>query len=330
MDDFLVADTLGNATTMTAAIQALPVTVGKFGSRGLFKPKGVATTTISLAMINNVLRIIADSERGENVPPTKREKRRAKKIDLLHLVEVGELLPGDLQDVMAFGGAHLQSNKLEVINNELLRMKKNLDTTLEYHRVGAAQGVIRDKDGSEIYNLFDLFDTEQRVAQFLAGDAKTLARQFFTDVVRKSEPAMAGYAVRGWECFAGAELFDAITNHKSIREVYQGHLEAVDKLNGDVRAGFKVGNVTIWEYTLTVGGIDYVKPNEGHVYPLADDAFLERNGPADWNEAVGTLGLDYYTRAEARKMGKGWDLEAQKNPISLCVVPKALTKITLG
>jgi len=45
-------------------------------------------------------------------------------------------------------------------------------------------------------------------------------------------------------------------------------------------------------------------------------------------ETVNTLGVPYYAKQEPRRMGKGIDLEAQSNPITLCTKPRAIIKLT--
>ena len=62
--------------------------------------------------------------------------------------------PEDVQDVRAFN-----STEPETIANRLARKQANLrrdiEATLEYHRVGAVKGQVLDADGSTV--LFDSF-----------------------------------------------------------------------------------------------------------------------------------------------------------------------------
>ena len=54
---------------------------------------------------------------------------------------------------------------------------------------------------------------------------------------------------------------------------------------------------------------------------------ITRFAPADYNETVNTIGLPYYARSEPKKMNKGWDLEAQSNPINICTRPASLIRV---
>jgi len=63
---------------------------------------------------------------------------------------------------------------------------------------------------------------------------------------------------------------------------------------------------------------------------VAKGVFRMFNAPANYNEAVNTLGQPFYSKAEPRKMGKGWDLEAQANPLAMCLFPEALVELKVG
>jgi len=56
--------------------------------------------------------------------------------------------------------------------------------------------------------------------------------------------------------------------------------------------------------------------------------FITRFSPADYVEAANTIGLPYYAKQELMRMGKGVELEAQSNPITICTRPTAVIKLT--
>jgi hypothetical protein len=58
--------------------------------------------------------------------------------------------------------------------------------------------------------------------------------------------------------------------------------------------------------------------------------FVTHYGPADYVEAANTIGLPYYAKQELLQFGKGVDLEAQSNPISLCTRPRSVVKLTVA
>ena len=45
---------------------------------------------------------------------------------------------------------------------------------------------------------------------------------------------------------------------------------------------------------------------------------------------MNTIGLAFYAKTEPRRMGKGWDMEVQSNPVCICHVPGALAELSLA
>ena len=56
--------------------------------------------------------------------------------------------------------------------------------------------------------------------------------------------------------------------------------------------------------------------------------FKQYHAPADWMETVNTIGLEYYARMDEKPKGRGFDLEVQSNPLTLCTYPEALVELT--
>ncbi|MBM9539137.1 major capsid protein, partial [Desulfobulbus alkaliphilus] len=43
---------------------------------------------------------------------------------------------------------------------------------------------------------------------------------------------------------------------------------------------------------------------------------------------VNTRGLPFYARMDERGRGRGYDLEVQSNPLTICMFPEALVELT--
>ena len=81
---------------------------------------------------------------------------------------------------------------------------------------------------------------------------------------------------------------------------------------------------------MTVSGQRFIPLDVAQVFPVAKGVFRMFNAPANYNETVNTLGLPFYSKAEPRSLGKGWNLEAQSNPLALCLFPGALVELKIG
>ena len=82
------------------------------------------------------------------------------------------------------------------------------------------------------------------------------------------------------------------------------------------------------EASEVVGGRQLVAPNKAHFYPVGVDIFIQYNAPANWIETVNTMGNEFYARMDAKKQGRGYDLEVQCNPLTVCTYPEALVELT--
>jgi hypothetical protein len=133
--------------------------------------------------------------------------------------------------------------------------------------------------------------------------------------------------VTGFRSFCGPDWFDAFTEHEKVKAAFAGYQEAQDRLGGDTRSGFTFGGIEFIEYDVTVSGQRFIPADVAQVFPVARGVFRMFNAPANYNETVNTLGQPFYSKAEPRKMGKGWDVEAQANPLAMCLFPEALVEL---
>ncbi len=104
-------------------------------------------------------------------------------------------------------------------------------------------------------------------------------------------------------------------------------LEGQDKLTADLRKGFTYGGIEFIEYDVTLDGLRFIPENVAQIFPVASGIFKMYNAPANYNEAVNTVGKPYYAKTAERKFNKGWEMEAQSNPLALCLIPEALFEL---
>ena len=147
---------------MTDAVNKLPLMPLRFS--GMFETYGLPTTHMAFDCKRGRIILISDSPR--NADPEyvtgQTEKRETKILSCTHLSQADTLAPEDLQDVRAFGSTEPVTVE-SVINDKLSALKRNLDMTLEFHRLGAIKGIVLDADGSTVlHNIFDTFGVTQK------------------------------------------------------------------------------------------------------------------------------------------------------------------------
>jgi hypothetical protein len=325
-------DNLFEVVPLTEAISKLPVAPGLVGSLGLFAEKGIRMATVAIEVRRGRLALVPNTSRLAGPPLRESEKRQIVTFRAAHLPAADVVLPEDIQDVRAFGGESVEAglqSQATVINDKLAALKADIEATREYHRLGALRGQVFDADGSTVLtDIYSEFGVTKNTASVAFSSAATNVLKVVLDVKRLIEKKTGGLQLRGIKALCSAAFFDALVGHTKVQAAYANWQSAQDRLGGDLRAGFTFGGVTFIECPDEVGGIAFIPDGKAQVFPDAQGVFVTYNAPANYNEAANTIGQPYYAKAEQRRMGKGWDIEAQSNPLALCLYPEALVELT--
>lgn len=321
---------LFSVTALTASINKLPMVPGMVGGMGLFPEKGIRTTGVSIEERAGKLVLVPNQSRSADPQPMGKPKRNLRSLKCTHLPLSGVILPEDIQDVRAFGGEATSdglSAQAQVINDLLQSMKNSVEATREWQRVGAIRGQILDADGSVIYNLYDEFGVTKKTSNVALTTATTNVLKACLDSKRYSEKKLGGAMVTGFRALCGADFFDALVAHANVKAAFDNYQAAADRLGGDMRKGFTYGGIEFIEYNVEVSAKAFIPADVAQVFPVGSGIFETVNAPANYNEAVNTVGLPFYAKSEERSMGKGWDIEVQANPLALCYYPEALVEL---
>jgi hypothetical protein len=315
---------------LTAAVNKLPAIPGKVGAMGLFDEKGVTSTSVVIDEREGRLVLVPNTSRNDDAAQIKGSKRKRRTFETLHLPLNRPILPSQLQGIAAFGQEDATAPVATVINDNLQELKNSIEATREFQRVGALRGKLLDADGTVLTDLFREFDVSQKKITVALSNANTNVRKACLDAKRYSESKLGGVMVTGFRALCGPDWFDALVDHEKVKAAFANYQEAQDRLGGDVRSGFTFGGIEYIEYDVTVSGQRFIPADIAQVFPVARGVFRMFNAPANYNETVNTLGQPFYSKAEERKLGKGWDLEAQANPLAMCLFPEALVEMKAG
>lgn len=320
-------------TELTAAINKLPNMYGRVGQLGLFRGKGVTTRTILVEEQNGVLNLLPTMPVGSPAPQNRRGGRKVRSFVIPHIPVEDSMMPEDVAGVRAFGAESQVEALSTFLNDRLQDMKNKHDITHEFMRMGALKGVIVDGAGATLYNLYTEFGVTQKVVDFVLGTSTTNVGAKCREVLRHIEDNLMGEISTGVHTLVSAEFYDKLIVHPNVEKAYAGWSAAQERMGGDLRKGFTFGGVTFEEYrgqaTDAAGNTArFIAAGEGHAIPTGTgSSFAEIYAPADFNETVNTIGRAYYSKIEARKFGRGWDLHTQSNPLPLCYRPAILVKI---
>lgn len=327
MTDIFRSDAF-SVTSLTDAILKAPYKPGRLQGLGLFGERGIATTSVVIEEKDGRLELIQTSPRGGPGSQLSPIKRRARSFVVPHLERNATIYADEVQGVRAFGSESETETVEAVVNDRLTELRAMHEVTLEYQRMGALKGLILDADGSTLFDLFDEFDVVQQTYNMsTAGGALEIRRQAI-EIQRLSEDELGAEPVSAYRALAGDLFFDRILDNSSIKGTVQYQDSAM--LREDLRRGFLFAGITWENYRGSVSGQDFVESDEAFVYPEGTNIFKTYFAPADFNETVNTIGKRMYAKSFVDPELQRWTkLHAQSNPLSLCLRPRAVVKLTL-
>ena len=328
-DITLLNDDAFSLSSLSAAINEQPQVPTRLATLGLFEEEGITTTVVQIERDGDTLALVPTGQRGSSGMVVIGSKRNMIPFNTVHLPQRAAIGADEIQNLRAFGSETELEAIQTVINKRLAKMRRQLDATHEFHRIGAIKGLILDADGkSPVANLLKQFGIEQTMISFELGKDGTEIRIKCADLLDTIEDALGNTPFSGVRVLCGRGFWNRLIVMKSIKDTYLNTAMAA-ALRGDARDTFDFGGVTFERYRGRVGGIGYVADDEAWAVPEGvPDLFITRFAPADYMETVNTNGLPYYAKQELMDFSKGVEIEAQSNPIHLCTRPKAIIKLT--
>jgi hypothetical protein len=312
---------------LTAAINNVKYAPTRLAQLGLFEEQGISTLDAAVEERDGVLAIVDVAPRGAPGQPVGGETRKIHSFRVPHLPERGALRADEVQGVRAFGSENQAEVLTTRLNERLATLRRNIDYTLESHRLSALMGSFIDANGASV-SLFTTFGVTQQTLSFVLGTATTKIRSKCLTVLANIESALDGIPFSGVRALCGATFFDNLITHANVEATYLNQQQA-SELRGDPRQEINFGGIVFERYR----GTSAVKVGDNDAYAVpvgVPGLFLTRFAPADYAETVNTLGLPYYAKSEPLKFGKGYEIEAQSNPLNLCTRPASIIKLTVS
>jgi len=315
-----------SAATLTDAFTKTPYVPGRIGKLGLFSARGIRTTTAIVEMKDGQLSLIQTTPRGGPGSNIGGMPRSARSFVVPHLERDSRITADEVQDVRQFGSEDALEGVQAVIDERQADLRQMHEVTHEYHRVGAIKGVILDADGtSTVHNLFTEFGVSQQVEEL---DLAANVRSQVVGYQRLVEAELGATPVSGYRAFCGDTFFDELIDSPSVVETLKRQDSKV--LREDLRSGFEFAGV-VWEnYRGSVGGTAFFPTDEAYLVPEGTGIFKMYFAPADFMEAVNTIGLPVYSKIAEGEMNRWAKLHTQSNPLALNLRPRAVVKITLA
>lgn len=318
-----------STVSLSTAVNKLPFKPGRIGAMNLFENKGIRTTTVVIEERQGRLALLTSTRRGSTVSQSYDKARRtARSFVIPHYNYDDEILADDIQGVRAFGSETELEVLSQVVNDTLGEMRAQHDVTHEFLRAGAVQGLIKDGDGSTLFNLFTEFGVSETVRSFELEVATTDVRGLCLATIRDIEDALGAAPYTQVHGFCGDTFFDEFISHADVQDAYSRFKDG-EMLRNDPRAAFPFGGILFENYRAKVGSTDYIPLTECRFFPTGTPGlFKEHFAPADFIETVNTVGKPVYAKQARIKFDKGIEVHTQSNPLPLCTRPLVLVKGT--
>jgi len=329
---------------LTAAIDLLPYQPGRIGELGLFEQKPTTTTVASIEERDGKLALVSTMPRGSSQQTTlSNPRRKLRTFQIPHLPLWNEILAAELEGKRAFGSDDQVEAFSQVVNDRMTDMKRDMELTWEWHRVGALHGKILDADGtSTVIDFFSEFGITQTTVTLDFSDPGTYAlpdpvvdiKIFAQQIIRQMQVALGGTPFTGVHAICGNQFWDSFVSHGTVRKAYERYndnqfLRETQIPGGTQPQGFKFADITWENYRGQLGTTSFFNTNEAIFFPEGTrGVFLEVPAPADFVETVNTRGQMLYAKQERMKWDKGVEVHVQSNVLYLCTRPACLIKVT--
>ena len=315
---------------LTQAINDQPHQPTKLGDMRLFEESGINTTSLMVERKGNTLQLVQTSPRGSIGLGKEDNKRKMIPISTVHIQRNDAIIADRVQNLRAFGTEDSLVPVQNVVNEKLGDLRRDMDVTLEWHRMGALKGLLLDADGSTIMDMFSTFDLTQQTHDIVLDSDATKVQVKVMEAKRKAETVLGGKSVTGWKVLCSSEFFDALVGHPAIAAAFARWQDGAFLRDDPRQSGFPFAQALWEEYVGQVGATRFIAANKAYLIPMGvPGMFKAHYAPADYIETVNTIGLPYYAKQELMRMGKGVEVEAQTNPIFFNTQPNAVIELSI-
>lgn len=338
-----------NLITLTGLINQVDHVPGRAGELAFAgRGEGVATLTVAIEQVGQALSLIPITGRGSPAPQEKQDKGNIRSLTIPQVKLEDTIGVYQVQNVRELGSTNQLRGIQSVINTQMAKMSARHDLTLENLRLGALRGLVKDSDGSTVYDLFSFFGvsapddvTFQDVFVATPDEdslrtVRTVCQEITRTMKRNAKiPLALGNGGAQVHAFCGDNFFDQLIESTSVKGVWDGWAAAERRLGANyAHQVYEFAGILFENYQGTDDQTDEsagtvgIDPNEAQFFLTGvPGLYAEYYAPADFAETANTLGLPRYAKiAPDSKFNREFYLHTQQNPLPICTRPRTLIK----
>lgn len=323
-----------SVSALTKTIIDIPRVPTYFGDSGLFTEAGLLTTSMMIERTGSGLSLVPSAPRGGVGQTVDRDKRKLIPIAAVHLPQRDTIMADEVQNVRAFGSETEVMGVQQLVARSQVKMKAQLDLTLEYHRVGALKGKVMDANGVDvIYDLYSIFGMTREVQGWNINAANSAVdlKQKCIDLKRLVRRKLGGRSFRRVKVECSTSWFDKFIGHDKMAAAYERWNNGAFFRQDQSTSDFEIFDVVFHVYEGGTSGGDFIEEDKAYAYPEGVPGMFQTwYAPADYMSTVNRMGVPYYSAQERMPFDKGVMLESQSNPITLNSLPEAVVELRSG
>jgi hypothetical protein len=328
----------GQMTTLTGSVNAVPFEPSYLGDLNLYNYEGSMTHTVQVEFDSQTINLIQTSAPGSPGQETILNLRNVKSLTSPRIARTITVNAMEVAEIRALGSTELDSVKTRA-DRKLINAVRDIRSTLEYHRVGGAMGILLDADGvTVLQNYFTLLGVTQPTYNVQFGT--TGSSKFITicaTLLNMLEDALGNLSPSGeppivlcgrtfWQRFISSP--DVVTAY----QYFQASQQRVLPLREDLRyADFEFGGIVWRQYRgqAANGAGRFVPDAEAQLLvPGIPGTYLGLFcPPVDQASKVNTMGLPIYPTVKVLDHDAGYEIRLQSNPLHVMTRPAAAIQL---
>ena len=323
--------------TMTEKVEKMPTVPTFLGNLGIFgEGEGVATDVVSIEQKGMTRELIPTSQRGTEPPMGTTDKRSLRHFTIPRVAKSDQVFAREIQGVREFGTEGELMTAIRLIAQKQRKLLTEHALTMEYHRLGALQGILLDSDGSTLYNYFTEFGISQPAEIDFDLDNASPTPGALRDTIAAAKRAViralgASYVpgtVRFlWLC--GDTFYDQFVRHPEVERSYENWEAAVNLRQANVFDTFSFGGMEWHNYQGTDDNSTVAIPTTKCKLVVIGVPGLYRrvNGPGESLDTVNTIGRPIYSNLVRDLKRNEWvQPEIFSYPLHLVTRPEVLLR----
>ena len=323
LNPFATSDAF-NLVNLTASINDLAYTPSLIRDLNVFDERGQSSVTAIIEELNETVALLAPKPRNAPGAVVNGDKRVVNTLSIPHIPQRATIMADSVQGVRQFGSEDMTAPIQAAINERLAKMRRQIDYTIEYHRLLALAGNYMDLNG-DTKSAYTLLGGSRDSVDFVLGTSTTKIREKCLDAIGHVEDGLGGAGYSGLHAICSAAFWAKLITHAKVEETFVYSEGAA--LRAGLTGSFQFGEITWHRYRGTSSAA--VTSGKSFLFPIGvSDMYLTRFAPANYAETVNTVGLPYYAKSRPLEFDKGVEIEAQSNVLNVCTRPTALVELT--